>query len=160
MTARDEDSLVHAPFSELPPEEITRRRLEESLQWYRAKSNSNKAWYQSLRFLTILSAALIPFLSTNSEIPLGHQLAGVLGVLIAVMEGLQQLKQFHVNWVNYRATEEALKHEQYLYIGKAGSYRGTDTPSQLLAERVEALVGSEETKWMDLQISSTPARRA
>lgn len=156
--------LLDAPGSidanELPtPEEITLGRLKDSLDWYCANSSRNKSWYQNLRFITILSAAMIPFLSTNAQIPVGHQISAVLGVLIAVMEGVQQLKQFHENWVSYRATEEALKREQYLYLAKAGSYRGLDASAQLLAERVEALVSSEETKWMTSQSSVAPAKQ-
>lgn len=62
--------------------------------------------------------------------------------------------------MNYRATEEALKREQYLYLAKAGFYRGIDAPAKLLAERVEALVGSEEAKWMSLQSSAAPMKQA
>lgn len=144
--------------AERTPEQVTLTRLEESLVWYGTKSSINKAWFQRLRFLTILSAALIPFVSTNADIPFGHQMAAVLGVVIAVMEGLQQLKQYHESWVNYRTTEEALKHERYLYLAKAGAYRASDAPAPLLAERVEALVGTEETRWMSRQTSAGPVK--
>ena len=38
--------------------------------------------------------------------------AGALGVLVVVFEGAQQLNQFHHNWVTYRGTCEALRHEK------------------------------------------------
>jgi hypothetical protein len=42
-----------------------------------------------------------------------------LGVLITVLEGLLHLNQYQQNWINYRSTCEALKHEKYIYLGKA-----------------------------------------
>src|SRR5580658_7112326 len=98
------------------PEQLTLERLADNLEWYSAKSTKNKNWFQTLKVVTIVSAALIPVLST-SGIRYGSQVSAGLGVLIAVIESLQQVKQYHDNWINYRATEEALKHEQYLYLG-------------------------------------------
>ncbi|MDF2738882.1 MAG: hypothetical protein K0S88_248 [Actinomycetia bacterium] len=46
----------------------------------------------------------------------------------------------------YRSTAEALKHECYLYLAKAGLYVGEDRQSQL-AERLEGLVSQEHAKW-------------
>jgi hypothetical protein len=40
------------------------------------------------------------------------------------------------NWVLYRSTNEALKHEKFLY-------------QRVLAERVEGLVSQEHAKWTD-----------
>jgi hypothetical protein len=83
-----------------------------------------------------------------------------LGVLIAVIESLQQLKQYHDNWINYRSTEEALKHEQYLYLARAGPYRGVDSPQTLLAERVEAIVSQEEKGWVSTQTAAEQSKPA
>jgi hypothetical protein len=141
------------------PEQVTLERLAENLEWYSARSNRNKTWFQTLKVVTILSAALIPVLST-SGIPHGSQVSAGLGVLIAVIESLQQLKQYHDNWINYRATEEALKHERYLYLARAGPYRGVDGPQTLLAERVEAIVSQEEKGWVSTQTSAEQSRPA
>jgi len=132
------------------PEQATLERLAENLNWYAAKSTRNKTWFQTLKIVTIVSAALIPVLSTGG-IPHGSQASAGLGVLIAVIESLQQLKQYHDNWINYRATEAALKHEQYLYLARAGPYRGVDSPQPLLSERVEAIVSLEEKGWVSTQ---------
>jgi hypothetical protein len=72
---------------------------------------------------------------------------GALGAAIAIIEGLQQLNQHHANWISYRSTCEALKHEKYLYLGKAGPYATASDAHALLAEKVEALVSQEHAKW-------------
>src|SRR5450432_4723057 len=103
------------------PEEVTLQRLQDQLDWYSAKSSQNKNWFQGLKMLTIISAALIPVIVT-SHLPYFSEISAGLGVLIAIVEGLQQLKQYHGNWISFRATAEALKHEQFLYLAKAGPY--------------------------------------
>jgi hypothetical protein len=75
-------------------------------------------------------------------------IAAALGVFVVIFEGIQQLFQFHQNWVTYRGTCESLKHEKFLYFALAGAYANADHPLRLLAERVEGLVSSENTKWI------------
>jgi hypothetical protein len=132
------------------PEEVTLQRLQDQLDWYSRKSTQNKTWFQSLKMVTITSAAVIPVMVT-SGVPLGSQVSAGLGVLIAIIEGLQQLKQYQGNWISYRATAEALKHEQFLYMAKAGPYISAEHPQSMLAERVESLITQEEGKWVSAQ---------
>lgn len=42
---------------------------------------------------------------------------------------MQQLFQFQQNWITYRATAEALKHEQFLFLSEAGPYAGAQRRS-------------------------------
>ena len=135
------------------PEEVTLLRLQDQLDWYSAKSTQNKNMFQRLKMLTIISAALIPAL-VASGVPHGSQISAGLGVLIVIAEGIQSLNQYQENWLSYRATAEALKHDQYLYLGKAGPYLTADHPQSMLAERIELLIAQEEGKWVSAQSSS------
>jgi hypothetical protein len=83
-----------------------------------------------------------------------------LGVRIAILEGLQQLHQYHANWIGYRATCEALRHEKFLFLAKAGPYTAASDPRALLAERVESLVSQENTKWTAAQVFPEPAKKS
>jgi hypothetical protein len=74
-----------------------------------------------------------------------------LGAAIACAEGIQQLNQYHHNWITYRATAEALKHEKYLFLSTAGPYASANNPKALLAERIESLVSQEHAKWASTQ---------
>jgi hypothetical protein len=71
---------------------------------------------------------------------------GGLAAVIVVLEGAQHLYQFQEHWITYRSTAEALKHERYLYLAKAGPYAGEDRHSRL-AERLEGLISQEHAKW-------------
>lgn len=103
-----------------------------------------------MKGLTIASAAAIPVLTTTA-IPYGRYIAAGLGVLIAIMEGVQQMNQYNSNWTSYRATSEALKHEKYLYLEKAGPYLAAQNPQPMLAERIESLISQEGSKWFTVQ---------
>jgi hypothetical protein len=132
------------------PEEVTLARLEDQIDWYSRKSSLNHRRFKLMKGITIASAAAIPLLTTTT-IPYGRYVAAGLGVLIAIMEGLQQLNQYNSNWTSYRATSEALKHEKFLYLEKAGPYLAAQNAQAMLAERVESLTSQEGSKWLTTQ---------
>jgi hypothetical protein len=125
----------------------TLERLEDQIGWYDRKSGSNQRWYKGLKIVTILAGVFVPVASLIG-MPLA---AAALGIVIVACEGLQQLYQFQMNWIAYRSTSEALKHEKFLFLGEAGSYAEAEKPMRLLAERVEGLVSQEHAKWVSSQ---------
>jgi hypothetical protein len=126
-------------------------RVEDQIKWYDRRSRHNQALFKWLKVITLISGALIPVFSAAEW---GRVYAGSLGVLIVMVEGLQQLNQYQANWIAYRSTCEGLKHEKFLYAAKAGPYSTSQTPSALLAERVEGLVSQEHAKWLSSQEQS------
>ena len=127
----------------MPDADPTLDRLEDQIGWYDRKSNSNQQTFKWMKVVEILCAALVPLFAGFNL----RWIAGGSGALIAVLEGLQQLNQYHFNWITYRSTCESLKHEKYLYLAKAGPYGGAVDPHTLLAERIESLVSQEHAKW-------------
>jgi Protein of unknown function (DUF4231) len=119
-------------------------RLEDQIKWYEARSKSNQYKFKILKGIVIICAALIPFLSA---VHAPEMAVGGLGIAIAVIEGVQQMNQYHSNWITYRFTAEALEHEKYLFLATAGPYAATENPRALLAERIESLVSQEHAKW-------------
>jgi hypothetical protein len=70
----------------------------------------------------------------------------LVGVAVVVLEGLQHLNQYHENWLSYRSSAEALKHEKYLFLADAGPYGDTEDKRAQLAERIEELIGQEDSR--------------
>lgn len=126
----------------------TTERLENQIRWYDSSSTKNQKLYKRLKILQIIMSAAIPFLAGVGTPPYVN---GGLGVGIVVLEGLQQVYQYNRNWINYRATNEALKQEKYLYLAKAGHYAGVTVPDALLAERVETIISRENGNWLNNQ---------
>ena len=125
-------------------------RLEDQIAWYDRKSVTNQRYFRRIKTVEIAAAALIPFLAT-SNIPRVQWLTGGLGVLITVLEGMLHLNQYQQNWIAYRSTCESLKHEKYVYLGKASPYAIAADAHALLAERIESLVSQEHAKWASVQ---------
>jgi hypothetical protein len=125
--------------------EVTLARLEDQISWYDRKSAISRRWHYRLKVATLISAGVIPI---TAAVGSPSYIAAALGVFVVVFEGVQQLFQFHQNWVSYRGTCESLKHEKYLYFALAGAYANADRPLRLLAERIEGLVSTENTKWI------------
>ena len=123
----------------------TLERLDDQIGWYDKRSRYNQRLYKSLKVTAIVAAALVPLLAGFRASPFA---TGALGALIVVLESLQSLNQYQANWINYRATCELLKHEKYLYAGKAGPYSTSAAPHALLAERAESLISQEHAKWV------------
>lgn len=134
--------------------EITLARLEDQIDWYDRKSSNNRKWHMRFKIATLITAAAIPF---SAAIGSPASVGGGLGALVVIVEGLQQLFQFHNNWVAYRAACESLKHEKFLFFADAGPYAGVVNPQRLLAERVEGLVSTETGKWVGDQ-SKSPSK--
>ena len=124
-------------------------RLEDQIGWYDRKSRYAQRMYKGLKISQISAAALLPFLAAFDKIP--PWVAGGIGVLIVVLEGLQQLNRYHDLWSSYRSTCEALRHEKHFYLGKAGPYAAVATPDVLLVERVESMISQEHAKWTLVQ---------
>jgi Protein of unknown function (DUF4231) len=138
-----------APAAEAaPPQPAAWDRLETQIKWYGSHARSNKRWYMRIKLVQIVSAAIIPVIAAAD---LAVWVAGALGALVVVLESVQQLFQFHSNWTSYRSTAEALKHEKYLYVARAGAYATAKDPAALLAERVEGRVSQEHAAWASEQ---------
>jgi len=128
----------------MPDNDPTLARLEDQINWYETRSKSNQYKFKVLKAIVIGCAALIPFLSALQASAMA---VGGLGMAIAIIEGLQQMNQYHSNWITYRSTAEALKHEKYLFLATAGPYAARENARALLAERVESMVSQEHAKW-------------
>jgi hypothetical protein len=130
-------------------------RLEPQIRWYGAAARSSRIGYLAVRLFTLIAAAAITIISITGWAPPTWQptwLPGILGAGIVLLEGVQGLYRWRDHWLVYRATAEALRREQSLYLAKAGPYADCTTPKALsvLAERAEQLIASENMSWRQL----------
>ncbi|MEH3045522.1 DUF4231 domain-containing protein [Sphingomonas adhaesiva] len=121
-------------------------RLESQISWYDSKSGSAQAWHKRATIGKVLVASSIPICALYGL----NVAAATLGGLIVVIEAVQQLNQWQHNWVTYRSTCEALRHEKYTYLGRVGPYDDIDDSAafKVLVERIESLISTEHSKWV------------
>ena len=133
----------------------TQERLEDQINWYDQRSQMAQRRYKILKITQVITAGLIP-LTSAFPIPAADLkwLVAVLGLLVLIIEAIQQLNHDQENWIAYRSTCEALKHEKYLYLAGAGPYVITESTEKrlvLLADRIEGLISQEHAKWVSAQ---------
>lgn len=123
-------------------------RLETQIRWYDAKSQRAQRLYKRVKFVEFVCGALVPLMAN-----IHGTATAILGAIVIVLEGLQQLNQWHHNWITYRSTCEALRHEKYSYMARYGAYDGLDPVSakKTLVERTEGLISTEHAKWTSRQ---------
>lgn len=121
-------------------------RLDDQIAWYDAQSTHHKRWFKRLKVVQLLAVAAVMVLA---PFDLPGSPTALVGAVLMVLEGLQQLNQHQQNWTSYRSTCEALKHEKYLFQAKAGSYAKASQPARVLVERTESLVSQEHADWVE-----------
>lgn len=151
-------------FEPAVPEAVSKHpawfRLLDQRDWYDRKSQYCQRWYKRLKIAQLALAVLVPAVSLFPA-EYARWAASSCGVLIAVLEAVQQLNQYSTLWLTYRATAERLKHEQYLFLSSAGPYKGMTEPDSLvaLAERVEEHVSTEHAHWFSESAKATVFKR-
>jgi hypothetical protein len=129
-------------------------RLEDQIRWYDARSRRSQLTYKWLKAAQIVVAALVPV--SALVFPQRAVIPGLLGAVILILEGFQELGAYQRNWTKYRGTFEALRREKFLFVGQAGSYQWlkSEDARKELVHRVETLVSQENAQWssyMDAQ---------
>lgn len=123
-------------------------RLESQIEWYDKKSGEAQWWYKKLKISEFIIGALVPPAALYDG-----KIGALLGALAIILEGIQQLNQWNHNWITYRSTCEALRHEKYSYLGRSSVYDGCDDSQafKILVERTESLISTEHAKWISNQ---------
>jgi hypothetical protein len=127
----------------------------DQLDWYDRKSVAAQRAFKRLKVLEIVVAAAISVVAGVSGPAV---VTAALGSTVVVLETVQHLYQWQTNWVLYRSTAEALKHEKFLFLSSAGPYTGPDR-LRVLAERLEGLISQEHAKWTQGREQADPERR-
>jgi len=126
--------------------EYLEQRLDDQINWYDQKSLRNQKLHKFLQWISIICAALIPFLAGYlpdypGEIRLVIE---ILSIVIAAVTAFLALYKFEEKWVEYRTVCETLKHEKYYFLTKVTPYNSADA-FPLLVRRVEALISRDNS---------------
>ena len=131
-------------------DDYLKERVETQRKWYETKASMNKKTFLTYQTYIIILGALIPVLvAFEIVVPelkkWGGPITAAISAVIAIIAGLDKLRQPQPNWFNYRANEETIKKEEWLYKYKAGQYRdlSAQEANRLLVERVESIISAD-----------------
>ncbi|MEA5402257.1 DUF4231 domain-containing protein [Arcicella sp. DC2W] len=130
-------------------QEYIEQRLDEQMNFFAQKSKINKTNYVRTKVLIIVLSASLPLATKYSDVPSFPAIISFIGVLIAILSGLDALFNYHESWVNYRKVREVLKREKFLYLTKSGPYQG-NPPFQQFVTNIEAIMSTENAEWFNL----------
>ena len=131
-----------APAFEDPPS-LVWRYVAAYFSSYSRGATYNRLAYQIARVATLLLAAAVTVLAAASApAPLSASLAAA----IVVVEGAQQLFQWHRNWISYRASAETLRRHAFAYAARTAPYDGEDRADRLAA-MLRELTERETVDW-------------
>lgn len=131
-------------------EEYLKKFVDDQIGWYDRKSINNQKWYKRLRIIAIVCSILIPLLAGYlDDLEYLKYFVGGLGAIVALIESLIGLNKYKENWIEYRATCEALQREKRLFLTLAGSYKDTKVTFSNFVERIEKITGKENIQWLE-----------
>ena len=135
----------------MTPEEYLQQRADEQINWMEGKSKDNQQRYKFFKVVEIVLAASIPLIVSYPSLAVA---TGIIGVIIVVLNGMQQLYKYHENWLTYRTTIEALKREKFLFQSQSDPYNDEATAFNRFVQNFEAILANENKKWVDTWRSS------
>jgi hypothetical protein len=135
--------------SELHKSYLKSRWLDQVL-WMEGKAQQNSYRHHALRVVTLICGLIIPVLAGLS---LDAALSTftkysivVLGLVVAISTGLEELFQFGTKWRHYRQTVEGLKIEGWRFFQLADRYRRFASHAEAypsFADRIEDIFHSD-----------------
>jgi Protein of unknown function (DUF4231) len=137
-------------------------RLSEQTKWYETKANENKSRFHIFQAIIIIASVIIPIVNlidfATFEIRI---ISSILGGTVAGVTAFMQLKKYQENWLLYRATEENLEKEKYLFLYGAGPYSDAkdDNRKKILVERVESIISFETSQFFGMHQSRSQTER-
>jgi hypothetical protein len=132
------------PSSAEGRDDLLWQELEAQFAWYDRAATRNRLWYQILKVTALVGGAAVTVLAAiSAPAALTASIAGV----IVVMEGAQQLFQFHPNWLSYRGTAELLRQQAFLYVAQVSPFDDPAARRGRLATILTEITARESASW-------------
>ena len=115
-------------------------------RWYDHAATRNRRAYQLLKILALAAGAAVTVLAALGAPPL---VTASFGAAIVVIEGCQQIGQFHPTWINYRTSAETMRQHGFFYAAGADPYNDPHTRRDRLAQVMRKTIAAESGTWAD-----------
>jgi len=120
------------------------QELNAQFHWYEAAATRTRFTYQALKVLALVLGAAVTVLAAISA---PAALTASLAASVVILEGLQQVFQFHTNSITYRSAAETLRQHAFLYAVKLDPYEDSGTRRDRLAALMREVTSTENATW-------------
>jgi hypothetical protein len=115
-----------------------------------------------MRSVSVVGGALVPVLVNLDTFPYVKAATTIISLIVLLTVSLESVFHFREQWVNYRATEQYLRKEYFLFTTREGPYRDKKVDSEafvLFVERVEASIEAENASTLQVLTTVTDTAR-
>ena len=138
--------------------EYIKVRIDDQIEYYDKKSIHYKKMHENLTITTIILSASIAIIPAFTALIPNYKntftfLSAFFAAIITVLQTIDKLKKYNELFYQYRSTCEKLKQEKYLFLTNSGEYKtshNAPTNEQLLVERCESIMATENGTWAQL----------
>ena len=133
-----------------------KERYENQLSSVSQRAVALKRTYTRMQTWVIVFASLTTVLAAAGTVAgiigtVGQWAAVGISALVTILSSVLASFKHKESWLNYRATAEALKREQYYYQARVGDYVGVEDREALFVQRVEGIMANENAEWLGIQ---------
>lgn len=130
-------------------------RLDNQIKYYDNKAILYKKYHDNINILSIVistSGSFVTILGLifNCIEPWLTIIGSLAGIIVASSLAIDKLKRFGDLFVTYRRTCESLKREKFLFQTSSGEYQDNENAFNLLVERCESIMATENGTWVQL----------
>jgi len=153
--------LLPRDYATVPSESYIDERLNDAIAWYDKSADKQKKLYLRMRATTVIGGAIVPVL-VNVKNDYVDIVTTIISLIVVLLVSLESVYHYREQWMNYRSTEQSLRHEYFLFTSKGGMYaiRSKAEAYQQFVERVEDLISSENAATLKVLTSVTDATSA
>jgi hypothetical protein len=137
-------SDLPAPRSQEDREDLLWQELAAQFAWYERAATRTRLSYQVLKVAALVAGATVTLLAAISA---PAALTASVAAVIVIVEGAQQIFQFHSNWISYRGSAELLRQQAFLYAAEVKPYDEATTRRTRLATVLMRVTTKEKTVW-------------
>jgi len=127
-------------------------RYQDQISWYGEKSAWNQKRYIFFQWGIIILSSLAPILFLSDDV--NEYIPVIVSVLVTIFSAASKTFKFQERWLEYRTTAESLKKERYYFDFDLYEYAQSEKKEILFAQRVEALISRENTRWIEISKAS------
>jgi hypothetical protein len=141
---RDLTDSLPCPGDDTEGRDLLWQEFEAHFRWYDRAATRTRYGYQGLKILALTAGATVTVLAASGAPAV---LTASLAAVGVVAEGVQQVFQFHTNWVSYRSTAEVLRQHGFAFAAGVAPYDDASTRRQLLSTVLRDVTTKENADW-------------
>src|SRR5918994_1012903 len=134
-------------------------RFERQVNWYHQKATDSRIIFYVCQALIIVFGAIVPIINVvgpNTTDNLAIRItSSILGSLITIIAGFNQLLKAQESWILFRSTAENLKKEYHLFMQRSREYSDPNLDEQqinkLFIDRAETIMSAEGSRYSSLR---------